>query len=53
MACSKPLQRKMWTELSMEAAVACVLDESMAIREACRLYNIPFETLQRRVSMGQ
>ena len=50
MACSKPLQRKMWTEVRMEAADTCVLDENMAIREACRLYNVPFETLRRRVN---
>ena len=50
MACSKPLQRKIWTEVTMEAADACVLDESMAIREACRLYNVPIETLRRRVN---
>lgn len=42
-------KRKLWTEESMEAATRSVLDENRSLREASRLYNIPFETLRRRV----
>jgi len=38
-------QRKLWTEQSMEAATKGVLTDNMMIREASRLYNVPFETL--------
>ena len=45
---SKPV-RKLWTKESMVAAVKCVKD-GMGIREASRLYNLPYETLRRRTS---
>ena len=34
----------------MEAATNEVQNENMTIREASRLYNVPFETLRRRVN---
>jgi len=43
-------QRKLWTEESMEAATKCVLTDDFTIREASKLYNVPFETLRRRVN---
>ena len=42
-------KRKLWTEESMEAATRSVLDENRSLREASRLYNVPFETLRQRV----
>ena len=42
-------KRKLWTEESMEAATRSVLDENRSLREASKLYNVPFETLRRRV----
>ena len=46
MAC----KRKLWTEISMQAAVSCVLEEGKSLRDAARLYNVPVETLRRRVN---
>ena len=43
-------KRKLWSEESMEAATNGVQNENMTIREASRLYNVPFETLRRRVN---
>ena len=34
----------------MEAATKGVQNENMTIREASKLYNVPFETLRRRVN---
>ena len=30
----------------MEAVTICVQDENMSIREASKLYNVPFEALE-------
>ena len=38
------------SEKSMEAATNGVQNENMTIREASRLYNVPFETLRRSVN---
>lgn len=49
---AKPSQkRKLWTDESMIAAVKSVQD-GKGLREASRLYNVPVETLRRRV-IGQ
>ena len=42
-------RRKMWSEESMVAATNSVLHDNKGVREASRLYNVPFETLRRRV----
>ena len=42
-------KRKLWTEESMAAAVATVKD-GKGLRETSRLYNVPLETLRRRVT---
>ena len=44
---SKP-KRKLWSDESMAAAVRSVR-EGMGLRESARLYNVPIETLRRRV----
>ena len=50
MACRDDEKRKLWSEESMEAAINGVQNENMTIREASRLYNVPFETLRRCVN---
>jgi hypothetical protein len=50
MACCGDGKRKLWSEESMEAATKGVHNENMTIREASKLYNVPFETLRRRVN---
>ena len=47
MACYADGKRKLWNEERMEAATIGVQSEN--IREALKLYNVPFETLRRRV----
>ena len=42
-------KRKLWSEMSMEAATKEVRNSNVTIREASKLYNVPFETLRRRV----
>jgi len=41
-------KRKQWSSESMEAAVKSVKD-GMGLRQASRLYNVPLETMRRRV----
>ena len=48
MACES--KRKLWSEESMLAATNSVVHDNMSLREASRLYNVPFETLRRRVN---
>ena len=43
-------KRKLWSPESMEEAVLCVKDGQKGLREASRLYNVPVETLRRRVN---
>ena len=50
MAFSADGKRKLWSEESMEAAKNGVQNENMTIREASKLYNVPFKTLRRRVN---
>ena len=47
MASNKPQKRKQLSKESMAAALESV-EGGMGVREASRLYNIPFETLRRR-----
>ena len=42
-------KQKLWTDESMEAAYQAVLD-GKGLREMSRLYNVPVETLRRRVN---
>ena len=49
MALSKLQPRKQWSKESMIAAVESV-EGGMGVREAARLYNLPYETLRRRVN---
>ncbi len=43
-------KRKQWTDVSMSAAVDSVIKENRSLREASRLYNVPLESLRRRVN---
>ena len=43
-------KRKLWTDESMEAATKSVVDDGMGLRQAARVYNVPVETLRRRVN---
>jgi len=38
--------RKLWTDESMKAAVASVFNETLGLRKARRVYNIPVETIR-------
>ena len=44
-------KRKQWSDVSMAAAVNCVQKEGKGLRETApvRLYNLPVESLRRRV----
>lgn len=42
--------RRKWSAQSMEQAVSSVRDEGKGLREASRLYDVPVETLRRRVN---
>ena len=43
-------ERKLWSEESMIAATKSVLQGDLGVRESARLYNVPYETLRRRVT---
>ena len=43
MASNVDKRRKMWSEESMIAATNSVLHDNNGVREASRLYNVPFE----------
>ena len=43
------MRRQQWSKESMVAALQDVKD-GMGVREASRLYNLPYETLRRRVA---
>jgi hypothetical protein len=47
---TKGKKRKQWSQESMTAAVDAVNKEHSSLRAASRLYNVPIETLRRRVS---
>jgi len=44
------VRRKAWTQESMEAAVEACTSESKGLRESSRTFNVPVETLRRRVN---
>ena len=46
---TKGKKRKLWSPESMIAAVDVVVNKSCSLREAHRRYNVPIETLRRRV----
>lgn len=48
MATRKPIKCKLWSDESMAAAMQSV-QEGKGLREAARLYNVPVESLRRRV----
>ena len=43
------VKRKLWCKESMLEAVKSIEDEGKGLREASRIYNVPVETLRRRV----
>ena len=43
------VKRKLWCKESMLEAVKSIEDEGKGLREAARIYNVPIETLRRRV----
>ena len=47
---STVVKQKEWTEESMKATFFSVLNDNKGLRKAARLYNIPVETLRRRVT---
>lgn len=42
-------KRKQWSDESMKAAVFYVQSDGASLRESSRLYNVPLESLRRRV----
>ena len=42
-------KRKQWSNQSMEIAVASVREGTIGLTEAARMYNLPVESLRRRV----
>ena len=42
-------KRKQWSAESMAAAVREIEEEGMGLMEAARLYNLPVESLRRRI----
>lgn len=48
MATRKPIKCKLWSDENMAAAVLSV-QEGKGLREAAKLYNVPVESLRRRV----
>ena len=47
---SERLPRKLWSLDSMAAALSEVQNGTKGLREAARAYNVPVETLRRRVT---
>lgn len=43
-------KRKLWTDESISVAIKSVVDDGMGPRQAARVYNVPVETLRRRVN---
>jgi predicted HTH domain antitoxin len=43
-------KRKEWSDVSMATAVEQVQKQELSLREASRMYNVPLETLRRRVN---
>ena len=43
-------KRRQWLPDSMERACNAVKEDSMGLRQAARAYNVPVETLRRRVA---
>ena len=50
MACYADGKKKLWSEENMEAATKGLQSKNMTIREASKLYNVPFEVLRRHVN---
>ena len=47
---SMKAKRKQWLPENMEGACKSIKSKSMGLREAVRAYNVPVETLRRRVA---
>ena len=47
---SMKAKRKQWLPENMEGACKSIKSKSMGLREAARAYNVPVETLRRRVA---
>ena len=47
---SEKQPRKLWSEASMAAAYHGIMENIESLREMCALYNVPIETLRRRVN---
>ena len=43
-------KRKLWSQDAMKEAVLSVSEGGKGLREASRMYNVPVETLRRRVT---
>ena len=41
--------RKLWSKVGMTEAYQGVVEEEKSLREMSKLYNVPIETLRRRV----
>ncbi len=49
MSAKPPQKRKLWSDESMVGAIKSA-EEGMSLRAASRMYNVPLETLRRRVN---